>query len=313
MNQATRAIFRSWNWPNKDNNTFSSKPTPYSIYKNYKISPTTAYSAWESLFDNGFVKDVLLMPSNLVAARTNGLIIGALPQHVEKLKSLIKELYFLELVHYGNVYSATGVMEPLMRSGTIISIELVQLPRDVNRKNMKILMEILKDDQLNLTFRDPVVKDVDFDLDKYWYLLKEIYYHSLYKVDLDEIAERNKKSPKTVRRHMDQLLQMDALFAYPILDQKTISGFNLFVLNIALMPGEDINKFSEVLFSESTLTNRRYLLHRIVDDGMVMLLYYERLSEIDEIMNEFRKYFISMSSLTNFYTLVNPWVTLGIE
>ena len=54
-----KTIFRSWNWPSYDSDTFSQRPTPYHISKNSYLNPGSVYKEWNTIFARNFVKKVI--------------------------------------------------------------------------------------------------------------------------------------------------------------------------------------------------------------------------------------------------------------
>ncbi len=299
MDEVTRSIFRSWIWPNERFNTFSSRPTPYNISKHNYINPASVYKAWHNLIDTGYIKKLVMMPSDAIASRQLLLIPGDSIK-ISEVFNRLSGIYFIESMHLGHVYESSGIFS--MNASWLVILEIINSPFKLLDKNIRII-----NDMLNGKFN--IIKATSFDYNfKMPENLNELYnyfaYKNIYDINLKNISEKFKKSLKTINRWTNYMLQNGYFYLTPIIDQKMLSkGFlqNIFVVSLKL----DDNKNLQNILNSMPMASQRYLLLRNIGDISVILFYYENIDELDECMFEISKKFRDFAVITRFTSNFN--------
>ncbi|SMD30177.1 hypothetical protein [Picrophilus oshimae] len=195
MDEITRTIFRSWNWPNEEFNTFSTRPTPYNISKYNYINPGAVYKSWHILVDSGYIKKLALIPSNEIVARQVILIPGNSIK-ISKIFDRLSGIYFIESMHLGHIYESSGIFS--INASWVFIIEILNSPLNILDKNIRIINDMLNNEYNILKITN---YDYNFSMPDY---LKDLYnsiaYKDIYDINLKVISDRIKKSVKTVNR-----------------------------------------------------------------------------------------------------------------
>lgn len=309
MDDITREIFRSWNWPEQGLSKFSQRPTPYNISKFRDFHPSSVYRHFNELFEAGYVRKVVFLPSDPVVKRKAIVLTGARYDEVSKLVSRMKEFPFLEMIHYAHVYRAFGAMEHLTFGDTIISAELIYSNDEQVVKQSNLLSNSLNDGvAVTVLPFNNVKSEVNVD-SKLMLLARNIAYRDIYRTRLSDIASESKISIRTAEQRMDTLLARRLSIAFPLLNQSIIKGFNVAVVTIPSLENHDLVSVREMVMGLETIS-QRYLLYRHMDGSLNMLLYSESPGELDRCVEELRSLFRTFAVLTRFETYLNDYVVL---
>ena len=312
MDKAIKTIFRSWNWPSDDSDTFSKRPTPYHISKNSYLNPGSVYKAWNTIFSKGFVRKVIFLPSSNLARRSTAMIMDITKKELDTVVEKLSDVYFVEMTHTGHVYDATGEMGGMKDIGWILILELIDTSSDLLPKQVKILSEIIGNCySINVMYRDNAFDDIKLDQVSS-HLSRNISYKSIYDVDAGILSQELGKSRRTVIRKLDLLLRERCFTAFPVLNQAAISGFSVFVVDIKIPDDSNALKvFQEALRLPSVFEN--YLLYRNDNTTLLLLLSYNSIAELEKCVEELHSAFSDFMVVTRFETFLNKNLNLIIH
>lgn len=306
MDRISKEIFRSWNWPGEGNFNFSNRPTPYNISRDRFLSPSSVYKSWNYLFDNSYVKKVVLLPSDAIARRRAVILSGASHKDVSAIVSKMEDAYFLEMVHYGHVYGAGGVLENLRHDGEMISLELVDSPGELADKQARLVSGFPRSD-IDVIPLPSVTQPTSNLTEKQIELVRKLAYGDLYKVTLKDTASLINTSQKTAGRWINRIIEENAMYAFPVLNQSAITGFNICVVIAQYETGKQSGSVLDSL-KLLELISERYLLYRMMDGTLTLLLYYDSPGELDRIVDELANTFKSYALFTRFETYLNDHI-----
>lgn len=303
MDRVTREIFRSWNWPSDGSRTYANRPTPYNISKLKQLSPASVYRKWKALFEEEFVRNVYLVPSERLGARRTVLIMDVDENSVEAAVGRLEDAYFGEMIHTGHLYRSHGTFSKFMDGKDTVTLDLLADSESLALK------------QANLLFGHGGVKLKAFMLPgenthkailtgKQEEIMNAIAYKSLYDLDLSHIATQLNISRKTVNRRIDSILAQNMLTAHPILNQSRVRGLNLYMIVAEIPAGMKTQEVHERLI-KLNLFGERYLVFRPGVKITGILLYSESPGEIDEISDEITGLIPDNAILTRFTTYFN--------
>lgn len=303
MDKITREIFRSWNWPYGEFRTFSQRPTPYNISKTRYISPSSVYRAWNSLFENNYVRKVILLPSDDLVERHLAILAGISTDELEVILSKMEKIYFVEMIHYGHVFHSSGGLKMNENSNVLVAVSFVSSSSQMAERQVKILLDLLDKEAEVLVV--PESKGEPLELkDNLMKLAHDLAYQDMYKVDLQQFSLKYNTTTKTLRRRIDSLLSKNVLISYPLLNQSAIRDFNIVVVMLSYDPQSTREAIMDRLKSLN-LAGERYLLHRFVNGVLSLLIYYETPGELDQIIYELDSNFKGVTVFTRFRTEVN--------
>ncbi len=297
MDIPTRTIFRSWNWPNDENHRFSQRPTPNHISKVSFISPGRIYRSWNNLFQNGYVRRVIFMPSENAVRKSTAIIPNGTYEDFQEMRKKVDDYPFVETVHYGRIYAAGGSFAEIMSPGkSVISMSLTDTSREDSVKISR-LMSGKRNDSL-VMLGPPDHEKAETENIRYIPILRELAYKSIYEVQISQISQRMGINLRTARRKIDRIISKRLVYAYPVLNQVSIKGFNLFILILGSQLGQQefYNSLNEGVLGE------RYLLYLKSGNILSSLFYYENLQEMDHLIDEISKKWNDYLILTRFDT-----------
>lgn len=309
MYDITREIFRSWNWPDNGNCKYSHRPTPYNISKFADFHPSSVYRRFNELFDFNFVRKVIYLPTDPIVKRKALVFTGAKHEDISEMVSKMEEFPFLEMIHYAHVYRSFGGLEHLNIGDSIIFAEIIGTREvDIIARSRKLL-DVLGE-QVRITVLPPSKTNKESTLDpKLVILARNLSYRDIYTNRLSDIAAPLNVSPRTAERLLDSLLSRNMLIAFPLLNQSEIKGFNVAVVSIPTL--EDVDPIAlKKLIMGLPMLSQRYLLYRLIDGTLNLLLYYEAPKELDECVDELSPLFRTFAVLTRFETYMNDHIIL---
>lgn len=310
MDDITREIFRSWNWPGNGHSKYSHRPTPYNISKFADFHPSSVYRRFNELFDFNFVRKVIYLPTDPIVKRKALVFTGAKREDVSEMVSKMEEFPFLEMIHYAHVYRSFGGLEHLNIGDSIISAEIIDT-REMDIVAQSRKLSDVMGEQVRITVLPPSKTNKEPVLDpKLIILARNLSYRDIYSTRLSDIAAPLKVPVRTAERLIDSLLSRNVLNAYPLLNQSEIRGFNVTVVSIPTL--EDIDPIAlKRMIMELPMISKRYLLYRFMDGTLNLLLYYEAPKELDECVDELSSLFRTFSVFTRFETFMNDHIVLG--
>ena len=309
VDNITKTIIRSLNWPGNGETSFSSKPTPYRICEDYHLSPSTVYPKWNELFGNDYVKNVIFLPSENVVGRFNVIIKGAGRDDARNISSLGKNAYFLESVHFGHVYASRGMFRSIIKGGDIVSAELVAPSIEVAIRQAKLLMSNLglEGRVIGIKKENPEMQKIKM---KYEQILPAVAYSDLLSLSVTGVASSLHLSRKVVKKELDHLVTERMFYAYPTLNQAAFRDLNLYMLVVPLFSSVKRFETQKKIMSSSTVSDH-YLLYREDGGFMMVLLYYESIGEVDSLVGEISAIVKDFIVLTRFETYFNENVTFS--
>ena len=306
MDKITREIFRAWNWPTDHLKNFSQRPTPYRISKIARLNLNSVYRKWNYLFSHGDVEKVFLLPSDSLVQRHGVLITGVSNGNIQKFVSAMDNAYFLEMVHSGHVYEATGKMEMFKNTGTIAFLEFIDSSYEVVQKQARLLLEFVNSDIVTMPLPDVHIPPTGLN-EKLQSVARSIAYSNLYDASVKGIASKFGVSSKTASRWIESILDKRALSAWPLLNQSVIRDFNTFIFTVR--SSNEINASSLLRRAMNLeLVSQRYLLYRLINGSLSLLMYYDSTGELDRCVDEFSSVFSDFVVITRFKTHLNRQV-----
>ena len=274
-----------------------------------KLNPSSVYRKWGYVFERGYVRRVLLLPSDAVSKRRTVLLSGVNNEHIKTLISSMKDAYFLELIHTAHIYHAAGEFTELQRGGQVVALELIGSSDELMLKQVNLICKF----ERNEVEIVPLPKGEDDSVilsDSQERFARQFFYSNLYGKRIEEVARSHQISPRTASRWLDRILAMHVMFAYPMLNQAIMEEFRICV--ISLKHGVDTPR--HVVFrriNEMGMVSNRYLLYRFINGTLNMLLYYNSLSELDKCINEMAEEFRDFVVFTRFESKINEQLLQG--
>lgn len=306
-----KTIFRSWNWPSYDSDTFSQRPTPYHISKNSYLNPGSVYKEWNTIFARNFVKKVIFLPSSNIARRSTVMVIDITKREFDAVVEKFSDVYFVEMIHTGHVYEAAGEIEVMKNIGWILVLELIYTSAELLPKQVKVLSEVIgKDYHINVIWKENPFHDVRLDGDSK-FLSRHISYRSIYDVDVERLSRELGKSRRTVIRKLDLLLKQRHFIAFPVLNQAAISGFNVFVVSIKISNESNASTILREALKLPSISEN-YLLYRTENTSLFFLLSNDSIAELEKCVNELHSAFSDFMVITRFETFLNKDLDLII-
>ena len=309
MNKITRQIFRSWNIYEE---TPLIMPTPYKISKFLKASPGAVYKEWKTLFSTGFIKKVILMPSDAIARRTEILFPCTADDTPWKVIDILQEPYFMESMHIYHVYHIKGIPEKINKNRWIGDVRIINSSTKTLGNQIKLILNgIIENDDI-ITFSNNRDKNSTYDgRDATTSLIPYLAYKDIYKLKLKDIADGVGISTKTVSRKLEKAILNGDLVYFPVLNQAVLAGDNIFICDLF---NSEINSGNELLnrFSNMPLVYERYLLFHFNTNSIHILLYYNTIEELETCVNELRTLSSTFIITTNFKMYFNDNVVLDI-
>lgn len=299
MDEPTRTIFRSWNWPSDEKDRFSHRPTPNHISRVSFISPGRIYRSWNNLFQNGYIRKVIFLPSEKIIPKSTVIIPDSSYENFLELRNRIGDFPFVETIHFGRIYVSAGSFSQILESGkSVLSLSVTEASRSDAEKISRL---ILGNRAVNPLMFDEIYADKNLkmkatDLS----LVRELSYRNIYEIEVGQISRKLDINPRTARRKIDRLISERLVYAYPLLNQVAIKGFNLFM--IVIHSQLDRKEFFNIL-NEGSL-GERYLLYMRTGQMLAAMFYYENLQEMDHIIAEIAKTWDDYMVITRFDTAV---------
>ena len=309
VDNITKTIIRSLNWPGNGETSFSSKPTPYRICEDYYLSPSSVYPKWNELFGNGHMKKVIFLPSEKVVGRFSVMIKGAGREDARNISSLGQNAYFLESVHFGHVYSSRGMFSNAVKGGDAVSVELIAPSYEVAIRQAKLLVSNLGIQRrvIGIKKENPEVQKIKM---KYERILPVVAYSDLLSLSVTGVAGWLHLSRKVVKRELDRLVSERMFYSYPTLNQAAFKDLSLYMLVVPLDLSVQGSETRKRIMSSLTVSDR-YLLYREDGGFMMILLYYECIGEVDSLIGEISELVGDFIVLTRFETYFNDNVTFS--
>ena len=206
------------------------------------------------------------------------------------------------MIRLGRIYRATGEFENLEKSPWAIIAELVGSSNILAKKQTLLVSQLL---EFNLPVIDVSQEtsrlDQPINLER---LAREISYSDIYSIRVDELSEQLNLSPRTVRRHIDRLLKERILLTFPLINQSVIRGFQTAVA-FGITKREISTQSFPKLLKDSPGISEEYLLYKMYGGMNTVLLYYETMDELDQIVEELSKIFDSFALLIRYETIFN--------
>ncbi len=308
MDKTIKLIFRSLNWPGHNVQKFSSRPTPYNISKNLNLNPATVYRNYGSLFSSGYIKNLIFLPSPLIARRQTVEIKGLDSDEIGQTISKLFRIYFVEMAHKGYVYHVSGKMKLSNSTDWLLTVNLIDSSPEIITKQLKILLDFS-----DLSSREVLVSkeqystlpSMDLNVRR---IMDYISYRNMFEVKIKDIAENSGKPVRTVTRKLDDLTRRRYFSTYPLLNQSLVKGFGLFVVVILKDDLKDEVKLHDVLNLPKLSEN--FLLYYDSSSYFNILLYYDSMSEMDVCIEEIETLCNSFIVLTRFESFLNSEISL---
>lgn len=306
MERATKEIFRSWNWPAEPFTGFSNIPTPYKISKFRNLNPGAVYKSWNQLFSRGDVRHVYLLPDDWMVKRRSVILPGVNKQDLKSILTLLEEKSFLEMVHAGHVYHARGSREILKNGGELIFLELVNSSDKLVTEQTGEIVSAL-DHNINPIFLPERPDPSPEPKEKLLSVARKIAYSDIYKINPSDLAPKFRISPRTLIKRIDQLLDMKAFLSFPHINQSVMAGTNVMVVNGQFRQGMTRQTVLGEVFTKQPISEN-YLLYRVLNDSLNMLLSYDSAGELDACVSALDEVFEDLMVITRFETYINPGI-----
>ena len=304
MDKTMKTIFRSWNWPSNENNSFSKRPTPYNISRTNCINPGTVYRSWNFMFDRGYVSNVILRPTSIMIERNFAVIVNVPKEEVDIIISKFSKAYFVEMIHTGLVFEASGVFRDVGYTGRILMVEIVNTSPELLDKQLSILSELINNkNQIHNLYTSTKTFTEKLDTTTKT-LIKLISYKDIYLISTKALANLLGESRKTVSRKLDFLLRQNFFSTFPVLNQSNIVGFNLYLINILVSANSNATIELDKAFKIPSVSEN-YLLYRIDNTSILLLMSYDSIGEMDRCVKELRLAFLDFIVLNRFETVLN--------
>ncbi|MHB1440965.1 MAG: hypothetical protein ACYCWK_09655 [Cuniculiplasma sp.] len=269
-------------WPEENDLTFKSLPSPYQLARKINISANSSYKLWNMIFQREYIKDILIMPEIFPGDIKRYFLLTILPfENLETLSKKFLELPFIELLHTSNYMkkkrSSMGV-EDYMELGHI------QFLSEDNLLEQK--MEYIKN-----AFNDV---GLDFNPINYFSysevnrkptrsqlrLVTNISYKSMRNFSTEEITEDINFSRKKIRKSLDSIVENGFIKGKVIFNFKRIP--NMITKQVSIMvPEENTNSYQNWVRSQREIRNN-YIYFGNYPHTLTLTLFGETLEEIDD-------------------------------
>lgn len=311
MDKVTREIFRAWNWPTAENKSFSTRPTPYNISKLNYLNPASVYKHWNHLFNDKFIRNIYLVPTEYIGYRQTVLIMDVKDDLIDSVLAKLDDAYFVEMIHTGHLYKAHGTYKRFLDGEPIVSLDLLADSPDLAIKQSNILFTKNGQKPKTLILHEERVDHAAIS-EKQKEIMNMISYKGLYDLDLNDLGHKLNVSKKTIQRRIDSLLAQNFLSAYPITNQNKISDFNLFMIFAEIPQTQNFSQIKNKLINLKQFGSR-YLVFRSGVRFFGALLYSETPGEIDSISEELKAVIPNHAVLTRYVTYLNENARISLH
>lgn len=312
MDEIVKEIIRSWNWPLEGTKKFSDRPNPFNVSRKNNLSSGTVYRKWKFLFESGYVKRIIFLPADSIVRRSAVLITGVERKNFNAIILKMKNYYFLEKAHFYLIYDASGVWNTLKNLRSVILLEFVNSTPELKIKQTRLLMSSVSKNYKIIPFADYDSSNyVDLDR-RLLRLCARLSYSDLNVIDLNKFASDFSVSEKTINRWLDSLLAKRVVALFPVFNQSLISGFNTAVAMIS-DPDDRSGKLVLGKVMKLDLLFRRYLVYRVINGTLKVILYYDFPEELDKITYELATQFNDFALFYRHETTFNDSVERRLE
>ncbi len=301
MNKIMREILRSWNTYGE---TTLIRPTPYKISKFLNVTSSMVYKEWKTLFSTGFIKKVILRPSDRFAGRAYVFFSHEVNNTPKEIINVLKKPYFVENINICHIYSTAGIPEQINKNRWMSHIEIINSSSKTLNKQIELVFNgIIKNDDvimLGNTERDSTCNEDNITKQ----LISSLAYKDIYAFTLNDIADSLKISTRTVSRKLEKIIFNGDLTYFPVLNQSVPTNNNIFtcyLFNSKISSGNELLK----KFSNMPLVYERYLLFYFTNNYINIILYYNTTEELETCINELMTISASIITASNFKRYFN--------
>lgn len=298
-------------WPEDSDDTIKSIPSPYQIAKKINISANSSYKMWKNIFQNGYVKDIVLIPEVLPGNISRFYLRAESP--IDDVRSFNESLSKIPGVEY---VTASNYM--LLRKGNstvrqykeVVGIQFISESHKVDEEIWQITnaFEDKGVEFIPLNFFENPRKDVTLNQTQAR-LMAHLCYRSIKSFSTEEITQSTNLSRKKARKVMDSLVAGRFVVSKPIYNFKKIPLMISRQLNISLQETES-QAIAKWLLSTNEIKNN-YLDIYIYPKGISLTVIGDTREEIDNIASfvssHFDEVFISDHFDTHFNYDVNNY------
>jgi DNA-binding Lrp family transcriptional regulator len=295
-------------WPDIDDLTIKSIPSPYQIARKIKISANSSYKLWNLIFEQKYIKDLILIPEIFPRNQLRYSLTSKLPLDYEsEVVRNLEKIPFIELLHTSNYIRAKKGSLGLADYMEIGNMQFLsssdELPEKINLiKNAfgNAGLEFDPLDQVSLS-----KSEISFE-NSYLKMVEHIAYKSLRNFSMEEITENLNYSKKKVRRLMDYIVENRLISGRVIFNYKKIP--NMITREVTLtVPEEDTNRYVLWIRSKPELRNN-YIYIGNSPRSVTLTIFGETLEEIDNIISFLSEHFPTVLVVERFETKFFPSV-----
>ncbi|MGP6220984.1 hypothetical protein [Caldiplasma sukawensis] len=301
MKEIERKILISLNWPFIRSETYKIPINPYNISKIMKLNQVSVNLAWKNMINDTIIKDIIFLPDYRLNKKE--ILLSPVNQKVD-LKVMIDSLDYsqnIDMIHLTNIYEGRGKFSVAEHYKYMIIFEVIN---DFSEKMEKQLIEFMKIKYnsdvcifINNDERKPEMKKILADI------VDEISYKNL--SFMEHFLSEKKFLNKSFKKYLPRLYEERLLHLFPLVDFKMLKTAGFFVIFITYDEKERIKLHN---LSGNKFLSSRFLLLRRFSRSIVLLYYYETVSEVDSIIEIFNNEFTNVVVFTYFKTLMNEKV-----
>lgn len=306
VNQIEREIIRYWNWPNKENHKFSTRPTPYNISKKLNIPSANVYRSWRSLQEQGLMNQLIILPSEYLCNRKLFLLSNVQLSDFQEMISLLNDLYFVETIHYFQVYESVGLEFMANTNHRCIAIVMNNTNENLAKRRLNLILNNLKNKEICLVYEStPQCSKTLIPNETESRILHKILYEDINRLNISHLAKEIGMNNRTMRRYLDSMVSKSYIELYPRMSQPKVLTHKVAAFSI----------FSDLSLKDllsGGLIRERYLLLRKFPSVLNILIYYESTEELETCIEELKYvsdgFFVSLT----FRTSISPAIKENI-
>jgi DNA-binding Lrp family transcriptional regulator len=297
IDDTSMEIIRCFQWPRGESSDLQSRPSIYKISKKLGIHPAMIKKRIDEMISMGLIRNIkYYIDDRYNAWNRYFLLINNKKEILNNISEMFQFLPFVERVIYGYLCDRN-----LTDIGFFCGISLIckndsEVNSNLNALTSKLGIKgyysLMKENDSKISQLD----NIDISI------VKSIIKQSPLTFNLNEIFEETKIPLRTVRRRVEKLLEIDAIY-------EEIS-FDTGKLEYGIMPSIILKTTPELnmnTLKSLCLLNKKYLIMKKFGDFMFIIYHVKNFNELEMLSAEFSKttenFMISFrnGSLNNLY------------
>ena len=270
-------------WPENDDLTIRSVPSPYQVARKIKISANSSYKMWKVIFEKEYLKDLILMPAILPSGISRFYLIVELS--MEKANSIINELQKItgiEFIKNSNYMKLRKGNSSVKEYKEIANIQFLS-PKENSEKVVQQVANIFQKYEEEFVPIDFMERKIETSIPSSTHLkvLSQIAYKSVKNFSTEELTNNLSYSRKKARKLLDSLVLDRMIFAKPVYNFKRIPNMITKQMSIVLRE-EEISDAIRWIRSCNDLKNNIIHLNQYTH-RITLTVFSETLEEMENI------------------------------